>query len=100
MKIGRRPMGTLNFETKRMGLLGNAKMRDDYDWLKENKRMRKGVGIEKGATTGRRDWCCLFIPNINLPKFSNLKQSVINIRNKQLAKCIKNLTSIEQENER
>ena len=100
MKIGRRPMGTLNFETKRMGLLGNAKIRDDYDWLKENKRMRKGVGIEKGATTGRRDWCCLFVPGIDLPKFSKLKQSVINIRNKQLAKCVKNLTSIEQEHEK
>lgn len=100
MKVGRRPMGTLNFETKKMYLLGNAKIRDDYDWVKENKRMRKGVGIEKGATTGRRNWCCLFVPGIDLPKFSSIKQTVLNLRNKHCAKCVKNLTSIEQENER
>lgn len=56
MKIGSRPIGCLNFETRKMYLLGNAKIRADYSWIKESKSMAKGVGIERGAKTGRRDW--------------------------------------------
>ena len=95
MKIGR-----LNFETKKIYLLGNGKIREDYSWWKDFKSMQKGEGVEKGARTYRRNWCCLFVPGIDLPKFSKLKQSVINIRNKNLAKHLKNLNSLEQEHEK
>lgn len=95
MKIGR-----LNFETKKIYLLGNAKIRENYNYEKEFKRMQKGEGVEKGAKTGRRNWCCVFVPGIDLPKFSKLKQSVINIRNKNLAKHLKNLNTLEQEHEK
>ena len=56
MKIGSRPIGSLNFETRKIYLLGNAKIRDGYSWFKENKWMAEGKGVERGARTGRRDW--------------------------------------------
>ena len=98
MKIGR-----LNFETNKIYLAGakvKGTSRKEDNYWKTYKSMQKGEGVEKGARTYRRNWCCVFVPGIDLPKFSKLKQSVINIRNKQLAKCVKNLTSIEQENEK
>ncbi|MBQ2713644.1 MAG: hypothetical protein IJF22_01570 [Clostridia bacterium] len=95
MKIGR-----LNFETNKIYLLGNGKIREGYSWWKDFKSMQKAEGVEKGARTYRRNWCCVFVPGIDLPKFSKLKQSVINIRNKNLAKHLKNLNSLEQEHEK
>ena len=100
MKIGRRPIGRLNFETKKIYLLGNGKIPENYNYEKEFQRMQKGEGVEKGARTYRRNWCCLFVPDIDLPKFSKLKQSIINIRNKNLAKHLKNLNTLEQEHEK
>ena len=55
-KIGSRPIGNLNFETKKIYLLGNARMREDYSWFKENKRMAEGKGVEKCTRTYIRFW--------------------------------------------
>ena len=98
MKIGR-----LNFETNKIYLAGakvkgTSRKKDNY-W-KTYERMQKGEGVEKGARTYRRNWCCVFVPGIDLPKFSKLKQSVINIRNKNLEKHLKNLNRLEQEHEK